>query len=376
MIDIKRFSEILSGNQVEFITGVPDTLLNDFCLYVESHWPKEKHVIAANEGNAVAMATGYHLATNTVPMVYMQNSGIGNAINPLISLTHQSVYGIPMILLIGWRGEPGIKDHHQHTKQGVLTPVLMDDLDIPWKKLPDDINEASDIIKWAVNGAKENCRPVAILVPKRVLEKGEKDGFEDQPGLMSREEAINCIIDALPKNIVFVASTGRATRELYELRRLRNESHESDFLNVGAMGHTSSIAFGIAVAKNKKVVCLEGDSSVLMHLGALTTIGLAKPNNFLHFVLNNGVHESVGGQLSAGFNANLTSIAKESGYNTVNKPVKTSDEIIAAINHLLVNDGPSFLEIIIRKGIRKDLPPLKFNLTQSKADLVKSLSTD
>lgn len=370
MIDIRQFSDIILENGVEFISGVPDTLLNDFCLQVESNWPADKHVIAANEGNAVAMAAGYHLATNTVPLVYMQNSGIGNAVNPLISLTHQSVYGIPMILLIGWRGEPGIKDHPQHTKQGELTPVLMNDLDIPWKKLTDDINEAAEIIKWAVKDAIENSRPVAILVPKRVLEKGEKDGFEDQPGLMSREEAIHCIVDSLPNDTIFVAATGRATRELYEVRRLRNESHDHDFLNVGAMGHTSSIAAGIALANSSRlVVCLDGDASAIMHMGAMAVLGQKKQlGNLLHIVLNNGVHESVGGQKAVSGNIDLFRIAEHAGYNTTKAQILSDQSLISALNEFILHtDGPKFIEVKIKKGMRKDLPPLKLDLKQHKA---------
>jgi phosphonopyruvate decarboxylase len=372
MIDIGQFSEILKNNSIEFISGVPDTLLNDFCLHVESNWPAEKHVVAANEGNAVAMAAGYYLATNTVPLVYMQNSGIGNAVNPLISLTHQSVYGIPMILLIGWRGEPGIKDHTQHTKQGELTPVLMNDLDIPWKKLTDDINGAEDIISWAVNDAKENSRPVAILVPKRVLEKGEKAGFEDQPDLMSREGVIHCIVDSLPKETIFVAATGRATRELFEVRRLRNESYEHDFLNVGAMGHTTSIASGIALAnRNRLVVCLDGDASAIMHMGAMAVLGQIKQlGNLLHIVLNNGVHESVGGQKAASGNIDLFRIAEHAGYNSINPQILTEQSLSSALNKFILhNDGPKFIEVKIKKGMRKDLPPLKFDLKHHK-DLI------
>jgi phosphonopyruvate decarboxylase len=376
MLDIKAFSEILKQNNIEFITGVPDTLLNDFCLYVEEKWSADKHVIAANEGNAVAMAAGYHLATNTVPLVYMQNSGFGNAVNPLISLSHQSVYGIPMILLIGWRGEPGIKDHPQHTKQGELTPVLMNDLDIPWKKLTDNIEDTREIISWAVKDAKHNNRPVALLVPKRVLEKGEKDGFEEQPGLLSREEAIHCIVDSLPQDAIFVAATGRATRELYEVRRLRNETHEHDFLNVGAMGHTSSIAAGIALAnKNHFVVCLDGDASSIMHMGAMTVLGQKKElGNLLHVVLNNGVHESVGGQKAASGNIDLYRIAENIGYNTVSPQILAAQSLISALNEFVMQtDGPKFIEVKIKKGMRKDLPPLKFDLTQHKDLIMNNL---
>jgi phosphonopyruvate decarboxylase len=371
MIDIASFSNKLHDSGIEFITGVPDTLLNDFCLHIEDSWSKDRHVIAANEGNAIGLAAGYHLATGTIPLVYMQNSGIGNTVNPLLSLTHKLVYCIPMILLIGWRGEPDKNDHAQHKKQGEITPALLETMDIPYKVVPYNTEEALSILKWALEVAITSNSPVALLATKGVFEKGEKAGFNSEnEQLLSREEAINVVLDSIPENSIVVASTGRATRELYELRNIRKESHENDFLNVGAMGHTSSIGLGIAMATKRKVVCLEGDSSAIMHLGSFTTTGLLKPDNFLHIVLNNGVHESVGGQKSAGFNVNLTDIAKHCGYVTIEKSVKTIEEINTAFKTFNDSDGPAFMEIIIRKGIRKDMPPLRFDLINSKNELM------
>ncbi|MCH8567435.1 MAG: phosphonopyruvate decarboxylase [Balneolales bacterium] len=362
MIDLNQFEIILRNNSVEFISGVPDTLLNDFCLYVENHWPNDKHVLAANEGNAVALAAGYQLVSGTIPLVYMQNSGIGNAMNPLISLTHPSVYGIPMLLLIGWRGEPGVKDHPQHSKQGELTPVLMDDVDIPWRRLSNDIKEVEDTLKWAVEQATEISGPVALLVPKGVLERGEKSGFEDEDGLMSREEAINCIVDSLPEETIYVAATGRATRELFEVRRLRGEDHSRDFLNVGAMGHTSSIAAGIALAKKDKlVVCLDGDASALMHMGAMAIIGQNKNlDNLIHIVLNNGVHESVGGQKAATSRIELSAIAQKLGYAQIHS-INNKETLKELLNN---NKKNTFVEVLIKKGMRKDMPVLKFDFNK------------
>jgi len=177
MINQEKFVEKLKNEGVEFITGVPDTLLNDFCLYIEDNWPKDHHIIAANEGNAVALACGYHLATGSIPLVYMQNSGLGNTVNPLLSLAHKDVYSIPMVLLIGWRGDPSIKDHAQHRKQGELTPVLLDAMDIPYKILENDTDDALEKVKWAVKTAKKSSRTLALVVRKGVLEKGEKESF-------------------------------------------------------------------------------------------------------------------------------------------------------------------------------------------------------
>jgi phosphonopyruvate decarboxylase len=374
MINLELFTQKLQENNVEFITGVPDTLLNDLCLHIEKEWPKEKHIIAANEGNSVALAAGYHLATGTVPLVYMQNSGIGNTVNPLLSLTHKQVFSIPLVLLIGWRGEPGRNDHAQHQKQGELTPTLMEAMDIPYRIISNNTEEALTTTVWAIETAKRTNNPVALLATKGVFEKGEKAGFDNEDNqLLSREEAINSIIDLVPNDSIFVASTGRATRELYEIRNIRTQGHEKDFLNVGAMGHTSSIAMGLAIGSSKKVICLEGDSSAIMHLGSLTTAGKCKPKNFIHVVLNNGVHESVGGQESAGFNADLTRIAENSGYITIGNAVKTKKDIQTAFENLISKKGPVFLEIIIRKGMRQDMPPLKFDLKFTKDELMKDI---
>lgn len=376
MIDLHKFVDCLDLEGVKFISGVPDTLLNDFCLYVADNWPKEHHVIAANEGNSLALAAGFHLATGSVPLVYMQNSGLGNVVNPFLSLTHKDVYAIPMVLLIGWRGDPTTKDHVQHKKQGELTTVFLDAMGIPYKILEKDTNDSLDKVNWAMKTAREINSAVALVVRKGILAKSEKEGFNDEENqLLSREEAIKCVIENVPENSVFVASTGRATRELFELRNLNGSGHDMDFLNVGAMGHTSSIALGLTMGlKNRLVVCLEGDSSAIMHLGAFTTAGLVKPENFLHILLNNGVHESVGGQPSAGFSAELTSIAENSGYNTIGGTVKTAIEIQRSINILLEKKGPCFIEIIIKKGIRSDLPPLKFDLKITKENFIKNLS--
>jgi len=361
MIDQIKFQQQLKQAGVEFITGVPDTLLNEFCLSIEENWSKEKHIIAANEGNAIALASGYHLSTGTVPLIYMQNSGMGNTLNPLLSLSNKEVYSIPMILLIGWRGDPSVKDHAQHKKQGELTPVLLDDLDIPYKILMDDEEAVLEASQWAVDTAKEINTPVALIAKKNVLEKGSKLDLSQLPSEyeMFREDVIENLLNHLPKDTIYVAATGRATRELYYLRKHRNESNENDFLNIGAMGHTSSIALGIAIAqKDRYVVCLDGDASAIPHLGAFAIQGNQDVSNLLHVVMNNGVHESVGGQASVGFNIDLTSIAKHSGYNTVEQAAANSSEFLNAVDQLSQANKPAFVEVKIRKGMRSKLPPL------------------
>jgi phosphonopyruvate decarboxylase len=376
MIEQKKFYECLQKEGVEFITGVPDTLLNEFCLYVEEHCPPGRHVIAANEGNAIALAAGYHMATGTVPLVYMQNSGMGNALNPLLSLAGNNLYGMPMILLIGWRGDPSTKDHPQHNLQGELTPVLLDNMDIPYEVVSSDEGDGIDVARWAARTARETGGPVGLIAKKGMFECGEKEDLSKQPSAyeMSREDAMKCVIESLPSDAIYVATTGRASRELHALRKLSGGEHGSDFLNVGAMGHASSIATGIALAHpSRQVVCLDGDCAAIMHLGAMTTVAKYDLPNLLHIVLNNGVHESVGGQPSAGKMIDFTSIAEASGYATLGAPVTTREELQHSVQNLSSKSQASFIDIHIRKGMRSNLEPLRFNHKDAKNGLIREL---
>lgn len=376
MIDQSKLFDTFRILGVDFITGVPDSLLNDFCLHAEENLKKEKHIIAANEGNSIAIAAGYHIATGKIPLVYMQNSGIGNAMNPLLSLTHQTVYAIPMIIVIGWRGgDSSASDWVQHKRQGELTTVLLDDMNIPYHVVDND-EDAIDHFVWASETAKLINSPVALIIQKGILAKKEKDAiYEKDISLMNREEAMAVVLDSLPPDTIYLATTGRATRELNSFVQPKKLPQDAIFLNVGAMGHTSSIALGIAVGQPKrKVVCFDGDSAAIMHLGALTTTGKVKPDNFLHILLNNGVHESVGGQPSAGLIADMTVIARSAGYNTVNGAVKSKQDLRNAIDFLSKAEGPSFIEVHIRPGIRKDIPSLDISHKKMKENLMMNLN--
>ncbi|MBO72665.1 MAG: phosphonopyruvate decarboxylase [Flavobacteriales bacterium] len=376
MINLEIVFETLKKSGVEFISGVPDTLLNDFCLGLESYWNGNHHVLAANEGNAIALAAGYHFATNTVPLVYMQNSGMGNAMNPLISLADRRVYSVPMVLLIGWRGEPKTGDWPQHQSQGELSPVLLDALGIPYKALDEDEELSISSFGWAVSEARRLSKPTALLVRKNVLARKEKAGFDDnQIYTLSREEAIKTIIDSVSEDTIFVASTGRITRELYAIRDSLGHSHEYDFLNVGAMGHALSIAAGIAAARpQRSVICLDGDASALMHMGSMPITANLGLKNLLHIVLNNGVHESVGGQESVAFTVNLNEIATNSGYYTLDNFVSDSDNMKESLELLYMNRKPSFLEVRIRKGMRNDMPILKADTIRLKKQFTTSIT--
>jgi len=373
MINLPSFYQLLKNEGVRFVTGVPDTLLNDFCLGLDAHWPSPSHVIAANEGNAVALAAGHHLASGAIPLVYMQNSGMGNAMNPLISLTDAAVYSIPLVLLIGWRGEPGSGDWPQHQRQGELSPILLDALNIPYQVLDPDEVQCAQSTSWAVRTAAENQRPTALLVRKGVLALKEKAGFEaaSQKYHLSREDAIRTILAAAPIDTIFVASTGRITRELHAIREELGQPHDHDFLNVGAMGHALSIAAGIAAARpERRVICLDGDGAAIMHLGSLpVTANLPLPK-LIHIILNNGAHESVGGQPTTGYAVDLTAIASAAGFLTLKAHLESADEMKHAIGQMLGANRPSFVEVRIRKGMRADMPVLRMIPKVQKRDLM------
>ena len=266
MIAPENFVLALKKVGLNFFIGVPDSLLKSFCAYVDDHLPSGQHITAANEGNAVAIASGYHLATGKSAVVYMQNSGLGNTINPLTSLADKEVYQIPMLLVIGWRGEPGLADEPQHVKQGRITLQQLDLLEIPYQVLSDQSN-VYDIANWVQEQLATTGAPVAIVVKKNTF-ASYKSSRNSDFATMSREEALAQILELAGEALV-VSTTGKTSREVFELRKIRQEV-QRDFLTVGSMGHTSSIALGIALGQPlKKVVCLDGDGSMLMHMGAL-----------------------------------------------------------------------------------------------------------
>jgi len=340
---------------VSFFTGVPDSLLKSFCAYLSDHCKPDSHVISANEGGSIAIAAGHYLATGELPLVYMQNSGLGNAVNPLISLADADVYGVPMLLLIGWRGEPGKKDEPQHRKMGGATLPLLDAMSIRHAVMPTDPKEAEAVIRKAAATAMETDAPFAIVVPKGAFDAYTLEGTTEQPYSASREDAIDALLGTFPSETAIVSTTGMASRELFELRVKRGESHDADFLTVGSMGHSSQIALGVALGQpGRHVVCLDGDGAMMMHLGALTTVGSLAPKNFTHVLLNNGAHDSVGGQPTVGFDVDLCAVAKACGYTHV---ASTSDltALPKIMETMLAAPGPRFLEVRVRTGARSDI---------------------
>lgn len=376
MVNQEKLFKSLEDLEIDFFTGVPDSLLNDFCLYLCNHYTNDRHVMAANEGNAIAIAAGHYLATGNIPVVYMQNSGIGNATNPLLSLAHESVYGIPMILVIGWRGDPSIKDHAQHKKQGELTPVLMKDMDIPYEIL-DDEDTVIERFRWATVKAREISSPVALIAKKGILTQKEKHQEYPESTLMNREEAISAVIGVFGSDALYLATTGRATRELHEQLKLHGITPGHEFLNVGSMGHVSSVALGMAIARpDKKIVVFDGDAAAVMHMGSIATIGRYMPKNLIHIVLNNGVNESVGGQPSAGKVVDLSSVAKACGYITSSIYVEKTSELKTMVEILSEADKPAFIDVHVRQGIRKDMPKLGIDHHQHIRDLMSFMIKD
>lgn len=372
MTTYETLIQALKRAGVSFFTGVPDSFLNGFCSYLSCHMDQASHVIAANEGNAVAIAAGHYFASGKIPLVYMQNSGLGNALNPLVSLVDTNVYSVPVILLIGWRGEPEIQDWAQHKRQGEITLPLLEEMGIPYEILDRD-SDMEEIAARAYSVAMQRKSPFALIARKGVLTEKKTDRGQ-APYPMSREEAIEIIMKTLPEETCYVATTGRATRELYYLREKYGQSHDRDCLNVGSMGHASSLALGLALAgRNRRIVCLDGDGAAMMHMGAMAIAGNAPVNHLMHVVLNNGAHESVGGEPSVGFQIDFTGIAGHCGYRTWNTPVTEREELVQAIKTMRDGQGASFLEVRIHQGISPELQALRVDHARLIQDFMQKM---
>jgi len=355
MLSPSHIHTTLQNCGVRFYAGVPDSLLKHFCAYLTDHQDRETHVITANEGSAAALVTGYYLATGKLGLVYLQNSGQGNLVNPLLSLADPDVYSIPMILMVGWRGEPGVTDEPQHVKQGKVTLDLFDALDIPYFELPSTPEEAEKTIAKACMFAMEHKAPVALIIKKGTFESYSLKNKVLNPYEMTREQAVQIIAQNLGSKDVIVSTTGKTSRELFEYRQKNNEEQGKDFLTVGSMGHASKIAFGVALAQpDRHVVCLDGDGAAMMHMGSLAVIGTRKSANFTHVVLNNSAHDSVGGQPTVGFDIDFPSIAKACGYAIIHD-VDQAEELTQVIQNLEKEKGPRFVEVRVQRGARENL---------------------
>lgn len=352
-MEVDKFVKILNA---DFYTGVPDSQLKALCNYLMNTYgiSSNHHLIAANEGNCVALAAGYHLATGKIPVVYMQNSGEGNIINPVASLLNDKVYAIPMIFVIGWRGEPGIKDEPQHIFQGEVTLKLLDDMEISYyivdkETTGDELSQAMDKFRPFLNAGKN----VAFVIRKGALKYTEKVIY-DNDNKMNREDVIKHII-SVSGNDLIVCTTGKASRELFEAREANGQSHEYDFLTVGSMGHSSSIALGIALNKpNTKVWCVDGDGAALMHMGAMPVLGANAPKNMVHVLINNGAHETVGGMPTVAANIDWDVIAKACGYAYAIS-VDSFDKLDTELKAAKTREALSLIEVKCSIESREDL---------------------
>lgn len=355
MVEVQSIYKTLLENGVDFFTGVPDSLLQSICAYITDNTSRESNIIASNEGAAIGIACGHHLATGKIPLVYMQNSGIGNAVNPLLSLADEKVYSIPLLLMIGWRGEPGVKDEPQHVKQGEVTLTLLDAMQIPYMVLSSENDIALEQLSDIINRTKKESKPHAIVIRKDVFSKYKLQTTVANNYTLSREEAMQLIVDNLQETDIVISTTGKLSRELFEYRESKGQGHERDFLTVGSMGHSSSISLGVSLAKKDRTVyCFDGDGAVLMHMGSLSNIGNLSPTNFKHILFNNGSHESVGGQPTVGFNVDFIQIAKSSGYKAVFRATNR-EEVLSIMEELAQTQGPALLEVRVSMSSRADL---------------------
>jgi len=343
MIASKNLVSFLSKHKISFFTGVPDSVLKTLSPFFNEN----NHIIAANEGNAVSIAMGYHLSTKRLPCVYLQNSGLGNAINPLASIAHSKVYSIPILLLVGWRGSPNLKDEPQHMVKGRITRQLLDLLDIKYCVIREkkDFIKLKDIIKFS----KSKKRPVACLIENKILQGSKKPISKKKNADLKRAKVIEQIIKNIKARTNIIATTGFTSRELMQIREKENYKQGSDFYMVGGMGHSAAISLGVSLNTKKQTICLDGDGSLLMHLGSMATVGFFAKKNFKHILLNNNSHESVGEQVTNAKKINFKNVCKGLGYKKY-LIIKNEKDLVKKLKLFFKCKGPAFLEILIKTG--------------------------
>lgn len=373
MISPNFFIHKLASLGIDFFTGVPDSLLKNICAYISDHIDERHNIITANEGGAIGLAAGYHLASGKIGCVYMQNSGEGNIINPLASLTDKEVYNIPILLLIGWRGRPGVHDEPQHIKQGKITTGLLNTMGINYDVLSKNEEQAAKQIEKAVKWMEDTNEVYALIIDKDTFDTYTLQNVRKNDLSMTREEAIQQVAASTGIQDVIVATTGMISRELFEYREKANEGHERDFLTVGAMGHASQIALGIALGKTDRTVwCFDGDGACIMHMGGMAIVASKAPKNLIHIVFNNGAHDSVGGQPTVGLDIDIPTIAKAVGYKQA-MSIDSQASLTNALQNIKAAEGPVLLAIKVKKGNRKDLGRPTTTPIQNKESLMEFL---
>jgi len=371
MLDTIKYYKYLNELSINFFTGVPDSLLKQICACISDN-EDENHIIAANEGNAVGLATGYHLATKKLPMVYLQNSGLGNTINPLISLTSETVYSIPILLMIGWRGQPGVIDEPQHVNQGAVTEKLLDILEIEYEILSFDLEEAKAQTKKLVDLALKENKPKAILVRKNTFDDYSYKNDTQYDSKISREEVLEVLLNNLSDDGYVFSTTGKTSREVFELREKYNQTHNRDFLTVGSMGHTSSIALAFSKYNSNSVICIDGDGALLMHMGSLPINSVYSKDNFKYVLINNYAHESVGGQKTISNKIDFMKLFESVGFKNY-RSVSTLDELKEVVTSKEFNSQSYALEVLVKLGSRKDLGRPTISPIQGKKNLMGTI---
>ncbi|MEQ8524395.1 phosphonopyruvate decarboxylase [Gracilimonas sp.] len=361
----------LEKHGVDFMLGVPDSLLKHFGSYA---FDRGNDLIAANEGGALAIAAGYHLASGKIPLIYLQNSGFGNIVNPLTSLTDEEVYSIPVLIIVGWRGQPGTDDEPQHIKPGKTQEEQLKALGLPYTILSSDEQQVEKQLALAFDTMKRKSSPYVLLVPPNTFEGYTFQGDSKEKSYsLKREEALEKLILKFGEDDIVVSTTGKTSRELFELREKHGQGHHRDFLTVGSMGHASQIALGIALQKKEQsVFCIDGDGAMIMHMGALAIIGEQQPANFHHILINNGAHESVGGQPTAGFTVDFGKIAEGCGYKKTFR-VDDLNSLDKIFDDFLNSKGPVLLEIMTQTGARSDLGRPTLSPTENKSNFMQFL---
>jgi phosphonopyruvate decarboxylase len=363
MIKVNTLIDLLKKNNINFFTGVPDSVLKELSFFLKN---KKNHIIATNEGAAVSMGIGHYLSTNKIPCIYMQNSGLSNAMNPLISIAHKKVYSIPLVLIIGWRGSPSIKDEPQHNVKGKITKEILKLLNIKYTILRSN----KDLIKFDkhIKYATKKQSIVACLIEQGVIEKVSKINHKKDFYNLNKEFFLKNLLENLPRKSKIISSTGYNSRELMYLRKKYNFKNSNDFYMVGGMGHTSSVALGYSISNHKKTFCIDGDGSFLMHLGSIKTAGNFANKNFKYILLNNNSHDSVGGQSTFANNVNFEKLSSSLGFKKFYQ-IKNKQNLINIIKSFIKENSAAFLEVKVSNSRIKKLPRPK-NLIKIKDEFM------
>ena len=375
MISCQSFFDILKKYDFTFFTGIPDSTFKDWTKFLaDKDGQKLQNIVPCNECEATAIATGYYLATKKIGVIYMQNSGFGKTINPLTSLCDPDVYSIPVLLLIGWRGEPGKVDEPQHKKMGKVLLPLLETLKVPYNVLEPDVNQIENDCKKALIYFKNNQGPYAFIIRSNFFENYPmKDKVQFNYELV-RDEVINLILDNASESDIIVSSTGYISREVYEYREARKKDHNKSFYNVGSMGCACSIGLSIALQKSdRRIIVLDGDGAIIMQMGAFTTIGKYSPSNFVHIIFDNNAHESTGGQPTNSATVNFVKIALAANYKR-GKEIKTKKDLIDAIPEIKSEKGPIIFVIKIKMGTKPNLKRPEKSPIELKQDFIKNLT--